>query len=225
MTDGVVLPPGGGRRIQSAGMTLKVGAERSRNWSMFEVDVPPGFDVGVHLHGAAEELFYILEGELDLLAFEPRVRTAGDWSSWESGTGAKVVRGGQGSVMFVPPGCPHAFANPGPAPARMVFLVAPPGHEHYLEEIGALLARPQPPDQAAIAQLRARYDMEQLTPMIPGRRQSTSSGGPGGPSGGPGCRPEGASRVLTAARGRATAGLRRARGRTTAAPRAAPLAG
>jgi oxalate decarboxylase/phosphoglucose isomerase-like protein (cupin superfamily) len=169
MTDGLVLPPGTGHRIQGASMTLKVGAQRSRNWSVFEADVPPGFDVGAHQHGEAEELFYILQGELDLLAFEPRIKTAGDWRTWESATGAKVVRGGPGSVMFVPPGCPHAFLNPGPAPARMLFLVAPPGHEHYLEEVAELLAQPEPPDQAAIAKLRARYDILQLTPMVPNR--------------------------------------------------------
>ena len=170
MTDGLVLPPGAGHRIQAAGMILKVGAGQSRSWSMFEADVPPGFDVGAHLHGEAEEVFYILQGELDLLAFEPRVRAAGDWSTWESDTGAKVVRGGPGSVMSVPPGCPHAFANPGPAPARMLFLVAPPGHEHYLEELAELLARKGPPDQDAITQLRARHDIHQLTPMVPNRQ-------------------------------------------------------
>jgi mannose-6-phosphate isomerase-like protein (cupin superfamily) len=170
MTDGLVLPPGAGHRIGGAGMTLKIGAEWSRTWSMFEADVPVGFDVGAHLHGEAEELFYIIEGELDLLAFEPRVRTSGDWRAWESGTGAKVVRGGPGSVMFVPPGCPHAFANPGPEPVRMLFLVAPPGHEHYLKELAELLAHPEPPDQAAIAALRARHDIHQLTPMAPSRR-------------------------------------------------------
>jgi oxalate decarboxylase/phosphoglucose isomerase-like protein (cupin superfamily) len=169
VTDGLVLPPGTGRRIQTAGMTLKVGAGQSESWSMFEADVPPGFDVGAHLHGGAEEVFYILEGELDLLAFEPRVRTAGDWITWESDAGAKVVRGGPGSVMFVPPGCPHAFANPGPGPARMLFLVTPPGHEYYLEELAELLGRRPPPDQAAIAQLRARHDIHQLTPLVPGR--------------------------------------------------------
>ncbi len=116
MTDGLVLSPGTGQLIRSAGVTLKVGAEQSRIWSVLEANVAPGFDVGAHVHREAEELFYILEGELDLLAFEPRIRTAGGWSSWESDSGAKVVRGGPGSVMLVPPGCPHAFANPGPGP-------------------------------------------------------------------------------------------------------------
>jgi mannose-6-phosphate isomerase-like protein (cupin superfamily) len=169
MTDGFVAPPGTGRPIQSSGMTLKVGAEQSHVWSLFEANVAPGFDVGAHLHSTGEELFYILEGELDLLAFEPTVRTAGNWRVWESKSGAKVVRGGPGSTMFVPPGCPHAFANPGSVPARMIFLFAPPGHERYLEKLGQLLAQGGPPDQTAISELRSQYDILQLTPLIPGR--------------------------------------------------------
>jgi len=165
MTDGLLLPPGGGRRIETAGMTLKVGADRSAYWSMFEADVPPGFDVGAHLHHEAEEVFYILEGELDLLAFQPRTAASGDWRTWVAESGERVYRGGPGSSMFVPAGCPHAFANPGPGPARMLFLVSPPGHEKYLAELGELLSAGGPPDQAAIVALRARHDIQQLTPL------------------------------------------------------------
>ena len=170
MSDGFVLPPGAGRRIESAGMTLKVGTRESDRWSVFEADVAPGFDVGAHVHSGAEELFYVLQGELDLRAFEPTVRTADGWHEWTSAAGATVARGGPGSLMYVPPGCPHAFANPGLAPVRMLFLFAPAGHELYLQEMGGLLSRPTPPDQATIKELRARYDIEQLTPVVPGRR-------------------------------------------------------
>jgi oxalate decarboxylase/phosphoglucose isomerase-like protein (cupin superfamily) len=168
MTDGLMLRPGAGRSIQGASMILKVGAGQSGAWSVFEANVTPGFDVGAHLHHHVEELFYILDGELDLLAFEPRVRTSGDWSSWESADGARVMRGGPGSTMFVPADCPHAFANRGTAPARMLFLVSPPGHERYLEEIGELIGRGGPPDPAAIAEVRTRHDIQQLTPMVAG---------------------------------------------------------
>lgn len=166
MTDGLVLPPGAGRMVRGAGMTLKVGDDQSGAWSAFEAEVGPGFDVGAHLHNNAEELFYILDGELDLLAFEPKARTAGDWQSWRSASGAQVMRGGPGSLMFVPAGCPHAFANPGTVPARMLFMVSPPGHEHYLDEIGELVGRGGPRDPAAIAEIRARHDIQQLTPMV-----------------------------------------------------------
>jgi oxalate decarboxylase/phosphoglucose isomerase-like protein (cupin superfamily) len=149
-------------------MILKVGDGQSSVWSAFEAVVAPGFDVGAHLHRTAEEFFYVLDGELDLLAFEPRVRTSGDWREWESASGQRALRGGPGSAMFVPAGCPHAFTNPGTAPARMLFLVSPPGHERYLAEIGAA-GSGGPPDQAVIAAIRARHDIQQLTPMIIGR--------------------------------------------------------
>lgn len=169
MSEGMIMPAGTGRAIGRSGMTLKVGAEQSTRWSMFEAEVQPGFDVGAHRHGEAEELFYILSGELDLLAFEPVARTGGTWRGWTSRSGARVVRGGPGSLMYVPAGVPHAFANPGDSPARMLFHVAPSGHERYLQELADMLDGDGPPDQAALAALRLRHDIEQLTPLVPGR--------------------------------------------------------
>jgi quercetin dioxygenase-like cupin family protein len=184
VTDGLMLPPGAGRTLPGTGMTLKVGAGQSGVWSAFEAEVTPGFDVGAHRHQVAEELFYIIDGELDLLAFEPLVRTGEGWRGWQSASGARVMRGGPGSVLFVPAGCPHAFANPGTTPARMLFLVSPPGHELYLAELGALLGQDGPPDPAMVAEIRARHDIEQLTPMTagqpplpPGARQPTAAPG------------------------------------------------
>lgn len=168
MTDGLLLRPGQGQAVGAFGMTLKVGADQSQAWSAFESVVAPGFDVGAHLHNNAEEFFYILEGELDLLAFHPQAEASGDWRSWESAAGTKVLRGGPGAALFVPAGCPHAFANPTDAPARMLFLVSPPGHEHYLDEIGAAIRAGGPPDPAVIGEIRARHDIKQLTPMVTG---------------------------------------------------------
>ncbi|MEO3856669.1 cupin domain-containing protein [Acrocarpospora sp. B8E8] len=177
MTDGLMLPPGSGSRIQT--VTLKVGAEHSKVWSAFEADVAPGFDVGAHVHQQAEELFYILEGELDLLAFHPAGEAGGDWRAWRSESGAEVLRGRPGSFMYVPAGCPHAFFNPGSEPARMLFLVSPSGHELYLRELADLLAASTGlPDQAKIAELRARHDIHQLTPLTQesGLRRSVRTG-------------------------------------------------
>jgi len=100
MTDELLLPSGGGRRIQT--IALKAGAEQSKIWSAFEAEVAPGFDVGAHLHHQAEEVFYVLEGELDLLAFQPAARASGDWRTWESATGTTVFRGGPGSSCSFP---------------------------------------------------------------------------------------------------------------------------
>ncbi|WP_067567917.1 hypothetical protein [Nocardia acidivorans] len=70
---GLLLPTGASEKVQPT-MTLEVGADGSDIWSAFEAEVPPGFDVGAHRHGHAEEIFYVAEGELDLLAFYPRRR-------------------------------------------------------------------------------------------------------------------------------------------------------
>ncbi|OEV24203.1 cupin, partial [Streptomyces nanshensis] len=67
---GLVVPPGRGRTLRTAAqqVTFKVTGQHSRAASSFEVVVPPGFDVGAHVHTRSEELFYVLEGELELLA-------------------------------------------------------------------------------------------------------------------------------------------------------------
>jgi hypothetical protein len=45
----------------------------------------------------------------------------------------------------------------------------PGGHEHYFEELAAILERSEgAPDQADIESLRRRYDIEQLTPLAGG---------------------------------------------------------
>ncbi len=165
MSDGFVLAPGGGERIGAGllGITLKAGARHGAAGSTFEAIVGPGFDVGAHLHHGSEEFFFVIDGELDLLAFEPAVRTSGDWREWESPEGRRVMRCGPGSFMYVPAGCPHAFANPGRTPTRMIFHAAPASHEEYLRELSELMTSGWPPRPDAIAELRRRHDIEQLT--------------------------------------------------------------
>ncbi|MER6225759.1 cupin domain-containing protein [Streptomyces sp. 900105755] len=166
--EGLLVPPGHGRVVHTPAqrVTFKVTGTHSRMASTFEVDVPPGFDVGAHVHSRSEELFYILEGELDVLAFEPRIRTPDNWQKWESSSGTRVVRATPGTLIAVPPGCPHAFANPTESPARMFFQSSPPpDHERYFEELLEILGSGGPPDHEAIEILRKRYDIEQLTPL------------------------------------------------------------
>jgi quercetin dioxygenase-like cupin family protein len=146
--------------------TLKVSGGDPAVASTFEVVVPPGFDVGAHVHRSGQELFYVLEGELDLLAFEPQTRSDSDWHRWVSTTGQHFLRGGPGSLLFIPPGCPHAFSNPTDRLARVLFQAAPSGHEDYLDELAALLREARgKPDPAMVAELRRRYDIEQLTAL------------------------------------------------------------
>lgn len=165
--DGLIVPSGQGRLLATKAqeVTFKVTGADGSFVSCFEVVVPPGFDVGAHVHDRSQEFFYILEGELDLLAFEPIKRTE-EWHDWESSAGDRVVRAGPGSCMFVPSGCPHAFTNTTDEPARMLFQSYPsPDHERYFEELFEIFADGGPVDSDAVQKLRDRYDVNQITPL------------------------------------------------------------
>jgi len=127
-----------------------VTAEHSKQCSLFEFTVAPGFNTGAHYHTKIEEIFYVLEGELDLRC------------------GEHTVRGGPGTCVFVPPGAAHAFGNSGSSPGRMLLITAPPGHEKYFDELRDLIAQGGKPDPDALANLRAKYDTVQLATLTPG---------------------------------------------------------
>jgi mannose-6-phosphate isomerase-like protein (cupin superfamily) len=166
--DGLIVPPGQGRRLltKAQDVTFKVTGADGAPSSCFEVVVPPGFDVGAHVHDRSTEFFYVLEGELEVFAFEPQERTQGPWQDWKSPAGDRSVRAGAGSCMFVPTGCPHAFTNPTDQPVRMLFQSAPPpDHERYFEELTEIFSSGRAVDSQAVARLRDRYDVRQLTPL------------------------------------------------------------
>ena len=173
MSEGLMLPPGAGRKIVGGGLdaTVKTTTSYPALTSTFEMKIRPGWDVGAHVHSSGEEIFYVVEGELDVLAFEPVDRSVSDWHQWESASGQRYLHGGPGSFMFVPENVPHAFGNQTDAPVTLFFQSSVPGgHENYFDELMALLqsadGRPKVED---IADLRRRYDIEQLTAINPGR--------------------------------------------------------
>lgn len=49
-------------------------------------------------------------------------------------------------------------------PARVLMTVSPPGHEHYFERLAELAAQGAP-DPRALADLRNRYDTDQLSTL------------------------------------------------------------
>ncbi|MFD0319222.1 cupin domain-containing protein [Streptomyces flavalbus] len=166
---GLILPPGGGRKLitKAQEVTFKATQADGSAVSVFEVVVPPGFDVGAHVHNDSQEFFYVLEGELQLLGFEPAARTGDSWHDWRSADGKAPVNATEGASMFVPSGTPHAFRNASDQPARMLFTCFPsPYHELYFEEIAEIWAAGGAAvDPKAVEQMRQRYDVHQLTPL------------------------------------------------------------
>jgi quercetin dioxygenase-like cupin family protein len=145
------LPPGEGETASLRGteVVFKAAGEREGGGpTVIEFIAAPGFSTGDHVHSKIEEIFCVIDGEFRL--------RCGEWSG----------RAGPGSFLRVPPGVAHGFGNPGGAPATLLLTITPAGvHEDYFRELAAILARPGPPDTAAIGDLRQRYDTVQVSSL------------------------------------------------------------
>jgi len=144
----IIRMPGEGKEVTLAGqpMAFLVTGADSKHTSMFDWTLPAGFSTGLHVHRVQEETFYVLEGECE----------------WQ--VGGQLVRAKPGTYLFIPPGVPHNIGNASDKPARMLMTVSPPGHEHYFEELAKVAAAGQA-DANAIAELRSRYDTDQLSAL------------------------------------------------------------
>jgi mannose-6-phosphate isomerase-like protein (cupin superfamily) len=92
-----------------------------------------------HTHRNASELFYLLDGTLDVL------------------TGEEIVTLHRGDLLVVPPGVPHAFAAPADSDAEVLFVLtgAVPRFDYYrlLEQVYRGEA-----DPAVLAETQDRFD-------------------------------------------------------------------
>ncbi|WP_298884750.1 cupin domain-containing protein [uncultured Bradyrhizobium sp.] len=145
----IIRRPNEGKGVKLAGqpMTFLVTGNDTKHTSMFEWSIPPGFSTGLHVHRVQEETFYVLEGDCD----------------WQVGN--ERVRATPGTYLFLPPGVPHNIGNASDKIARVLMTVSPPGHERYFEELAETVARGGAADPAAISELRARYDTDQLSAL------------------------------------------------------------
>jgi quercetin dioxygenase-like cupin family protein len=144
----VIQLPGEAKKVTLAGqplLFLVTGAD-TKHTSMFDWTLPAGFSTGLHVHRVQEETFYVLEGEC----------------RWQIGD--RAVAAVPGTYVFIPPGTPHNIGNASDKPARMIMTVSPPGHERYFDELAALTAHGRP-DAAVIAELRSRYDTDQISAL------------------------------------------------------------
>jgi len=113
---------------------------------MFESTVPAGgAGAPPHVHAAAEEGFYLLEGELAMRLGDQQINAAA------------------GAFVLVPRGLPHSFDNPGRSPARYLVIWIPAEAGAYFEELHDLeLARGREPSASEVADLRRKYQFVYL---------------------------------------------------------------
>jgi uncharacterized cupin superfamily protein len=106
-----VVAPGGGHLVD-LGLgrpTIKLGPrDRTTQIGLVEGELPPGGGFRVpHWHDDLDEVFYVLEGEIEFLIDD----------RWTCGSA--------GTTVFIPAGTVHAFRNPTNRPARQLVIGAP----------------------------------------------------------------------------------------------------
>lgn len=149
--------PNSGQTVHLFGNLLTFllrGADTGMRFSMVEAYTAPGAGSPPHLHHDDEESFYVLEGTYEITLGDERRAC------------------GPGSVTHVAKGVPHAFANVGTAPARMLILNWPADHhERFFKMVGETVEpgsrtfpAPKEPDFAAIALAAQAAGIELLMP-------------------------------------------------------------
>ena len=137
-------------------MVLKADAEATGGvYTLVDHTAPAGYETPYHVHHNEDELFYVLEGELECLHGED---------------GEHVVRAGPHDTVVLPRDVPHGFRVIGEMPCRMVVYVTPAGLEEFFREVGEPapeLTTPPPAEgaPAALAEAAAAYDLDILGPM------------------------------------------------------------
>ena len=152
MEEAVTREPGQGRSVSLRGTEVRFTVEstHAKGASCSEWEAAPGFDTGLHVHERLEETWYVLDGELEFRLAE------------------RTFTATAGATVFVPPRVAHAFANRTDLPTRFLLILSPPGHDRYFDELAEILAVDGPPAGGEIAELRRRYDTEQISSLTTG---------------------------------------------------------
>ena len=146
MTQVSIVGPGEGE-VALAGPTrvsiLEDGRTTSHRLGLVEITIAPHTDgPPQHRHAQHDEGFYVVSGTARF--------TVGD-TSYDAPAG---------TLVMVPPGAPHTFANPGDEPAIILNTFTPDLYVQYFRDLRDLAADGQPPSPELIAGVMARYATE-----------------------------------------------------------------
>jgi quercetin dioxygenase-like cupin family protein len=97
--------------------TIKVtGKQTGDLYSIVEILEPQGAQAPLHVHRKEDEAFYVLEGEMTFHI------------------GEETIEARPGSFVFGPKDVPHTYTVDS-GPAKLLFLLSPPGFEGFIEAI------------------------------------------------------------------------------------------
>jgi quercetin dioxygenase-like cupin family protein len=111
-----------GQSLSIAGGAYRIlisGEQTNDNYAVIEMLVPPGAGPGPHAHKDIQEMFYVVEGEVE----------------FKMEAGKQVA--GKGSFINIPlGGAVHGFKNKTDTTVHLLCTVVPAGLDRFFQEIG-----------------------------------------------------------------------------------------
>ncbi|MGP0025290.1 MAG: alpha/beta fold hydrolase [Streptosporangiaceae bacterium] len=138
-----LVGPGGGEKLPLGPIQMRIledGQTTSHRLGIGEITIPPHTDgPPQHRHARHDEGFYVVSGAARF--------TVGE-QSYDAPAG---------TLVMIPPGAPHTFANPGDEPAVVLNTFTPDLYVQYFRDVRDLLASAGPPSEEALAGIMTRY--------------------------------------------------------------------
>jgi len=111
---------------------------------LIEQDDEPGVEIPLHIHKNEDELFRVIEGEMEI-----RI----DKNTY-------VLK--KGDTAFCPRGIPHSWKAIGNKRLKTILFITPSGLEPMFSELSQL--KDFPPNFQKVARIAKKYDIDFLNP-------------------------------------------------------------
>jgi mannose-6-phosphate isomerase-like protein (cupin superfamily) len=139
----LVVGPDGGELIQLGPVQIRIledGTTTGHRLGVAEIRLPPGAQgPPQHEHAQHDEGFYVVSGTV----------------RFTTGTAARDA--GPGTLVMVPPGEPHTFANSGDQPAVVLNTFTPDRYVQYFRDLRDMITSGQPLTRDTMARVMAGY--------------------------------------------------------------------
>jgi pimeloyl-ACP methyl ester carboxylesterase/mannose-6-phosphate isomerase-like protein (cupin superfamily) len=144
-----VVPPDGGEVALAGPIRLRIledGATTAHRLGVAEITIAPHTQgPPQHRHGRHDEGFYVVAGTASFTVGEDSYQAPA------------------GTLVMVPPGAPHTFANAGDEPVILLNTFTPDLYVQYFRDLRDMVASGSPATPAQIIGVMARYATEPAT--------------------------------------------------------------
>jgi len=153
MTDVSVVLPGQGE-LALAGATqlviLEDGSTTSHRLGIAEITIAPHTDgPPQHRHARHDEGFYVVSGTAQFTV------------------GQQTIPAPAGTLVMIPPGAPHTFANASDETVVLLNTFTPDQYVQYFRDLRDMITTGEPMSVQAVGATMARYATEPATTFAP----------------------------------------------------------